>query len=239
MRLSKSRRRVPLIVAAGVAILAAGGCGGHNHLSEYNFASRSLALVYVAPPRPELLTGWYDVSNVNDPVTAVVAAGSGVAKEVVGRRARAKLDSATSLVDIAGLMSTRTLERTSRFLGTTPVVNSRNADFLLEVTMHNSGIDIRGRNAAYLFMNATAVLLDARSGREIWSFDVDGRDRLTPFVIGGNRVPTGVITAGVLNTVSVADFQRALEQLADFSSNEITDGLREALRDVREKNGGR
>jgi hypothetical protein len=39
--------------------------------------------------------------------------------------------------------------------------------------------------------------------------------------------------------VTVADFQRALEQLADFSSNEITDTLREALRDVREKNRGR
>jgi hypothetical protein len=68
---------------------------------------------------------------------------------------------------------------------------------------------------------------------------VDGRNRLTPFVFGGNRVPTGAITASVLNTVTVADFQRALEQLADFSSNEITDTLREALRDVREKNRGR
>jgi hypothetical protein len=222
-----------------VVLVAAVGCGGHNHLSDYSFSNRSLALVYVAPPRPELLTGWYDVSDVNDPVTAVVAAGTGVAKEVVGRRARARLDSATSLVDVAGLMSSRTLERTSRYLGTKPVTDSRTADFLLEVTMHNSGIDIRGRSAAYLFMSATAVLLDARTGREIWSFDMDGRNRLTPFVFGGNRVPTGAITASVLNTVTVADLQRALEQLADFSSNEITDTLREALRDVREKNRGR
>ncbi len=105
----------------------------------------------------------------NDPVTAVVAAGSGVAKEISGRRARARLDSATALVDVAGLLSGRTLDRTSRYLATRPTANSRDADFVLELNVHNSGIDVRGQNAAYLFMSATAVLLDARTGREIWS----------------------------------------------------------------------
>ncbi|MEO7217079.1 MAG: hypothetical protein ABI026_02720 [Gemmatimonadaceae bacterium] len=221
------------IVAGGSMVLVAAGCGGHNHLADYNFASRSVAVVYVAPPSPELLTGWYSLPNVDDPVAAVVAAGSGVAKEVVGRKARSRLDSATRMVNIDSLMSARTLERVSRYLGAVPSPDRRSADFLLEVNMHNSGIDIRGQHAAYLFMSATAVLLDARSGREIWSFDVDGRNRLTPFLYGGNRMPTGAITASVLNTVSIEDFQRALEQLADFSSNEITDRLREALRDVR------
>ena len=234
MRIVASLRRAGsgMVVASAVLIFA--GCGGHNHLSEYNFATRSLALVYVAPPRPELVTGWYDVPNLNDPVRAIMVASSGAAREVEGRRARARLDSATSLVDVAGLLAQRTLERTSRYLGTKATTDDRNADFLLEVTMHGSGIDVRSPRAAYAFMSATAVLLDARSGREIWSFDVDGRDRLTPFLYGGHQVPVGVITAGVLSTVSVADFQRALEQLADFSSNEITDGLREALRDVRQ-----
>jgi hypothetical protein len=229
-----SARGAARIFTTGATVLAVAGCGGHNHLADYNFASRSLSVVYIAPPSPELLTGWYSVPNVDDPVSAVVAAGSGVAKDVVGRKARLRLDSATHLVNIDSLMSTRTLERTSRYLGAEPSADRHGADFLLEVNMHNSGIDIRGEHAAYLFMSATAVLLDARTGREIWSFDVDGRNRLTPFLFGDNRVPTGAVTAGVLNTVSVQDFQRALEQLADFSSNEITDRLREALRDARQ-----
>lgn len=233
MRMVVSLRRTVSGMAVASAVVIAGGCGGHNHLSEYDFATRSLALVYVSPPRPELVTGWYDVPNLNDPVRAIMVAGSGAAREVEGRRARARLDSATSLVDVAGLMSQRTLERTSRYLGTRATPDRQNADFLLELTMHGSGIDVRSPSAAYAFMSATAVLLDAHSGREIWSFDVDGRDRLTPFLYGGHQIPVGVITAGALSTVSVADFQRALEQLADFSSGEITDGLREALRDVR------
>ena len=234
MRSRMSRNRTAGAMALVPVIVAAAACGGHNHLSEYNFTSRSLAVVYIAPPRPELVTGWYNVPDVNDPVTAVVAAGSGVAKEVEGRRARTRLDSAAALVDLSAIMSQRTLERTSRYLGATPVTNRQNADFLLEVNMHNSGIDLRRQRTAYLYMNATAVLLDARTGREIWSFDVDGSNRLTPFLYGGNRVGVGAITAAALSTVSVADFQRALEELANFSSNEISDGLREALRDARQ-----
>ena len=237
MRSRMSRYQITRALVLVPAVLFAAGCGGHNHLSEYNFTSRSLALVYIAPPRPELVTGWYNVPDVNDPASAfsaVVAAGSGVAKEVEGRRARTRLDSAVALVDLTAIMSQRTLERTSRYLGATPAANRQNADFVLEVNMHNSGIDIRRQSTAYLFMNATAVLLDARTGREIWSFDVDGRNRLTPFLYGGNRVGAGAITAAALSTVSVADFQRALEDLADFSSNEISDGLRQALRDARQ-----
>ena len=131
-----SRPRTASTLAASLAILVVtSGCGGHNHLSEYDFESHSLALVYIAPPRPMLLTGWYDVA-ANDPVTAVVAAGSGVAKEVSGRRARARLDSATALVDVAGLMSRRTLDRTSRYLAAHPTANPRGADFVLEVNVH-------------------------------------------------------------------------------------------------------
>ena len=220
-------------IAAAVLLPLGIGCGGHNHLAEYNFANRSMALVYIAPPRPELVTGWYDVPNVGDPVAAVVAAGSGVAKEVVGRKARLRLDSATAQINIDSLMSTRILERASRYLATKATLDQRNADFLLELNMRGSGIDIRGSRSASVFMSATAVLLDARTGREIWSFDVNGRNRITPFLYGANRAPAGAITAAVLNTVTVADFQRALEQLVDFSSNEITERLRSELRDAR------
>ena len=94
-------------------------------------------------------------------------------------------------------MSGRTLERTSRYLAANPSADPQNADFVLEVNVHRSGIDIRGNSAAYLCMSATAVLLDERSGRGIWSFDVNGRDRLTPFLYGGNdRVPTGRLRRG-------------------------------------------
>jgi hypothetical protein len=44
-----------------------------------------------------------------------------------------------------------------------------------------------------------------------------------------------VITASTLGNVTVADFQGALNQLMDYSSTLITNELRSALRDVRNK----
>ena len=48
--------------------------------------------------------------------------------------------------------------------------------------MHSFGLDARSSSAAYLYTNAEAVLLERRTGREIWNVNVRGTDRLTPRV---------------------------------------------------------
>jgi hypothetical protein len=214
---------------------AAMACGTKHHLAEHPFTNRSMAMVYIAPPAPVLLTGWYDLRGANDPVEAVLMAGSGVANEIEGRRASARLDSAASRVDVGNRLAQHTLERASRYLGTRAVTSSNDADYVLEVQMRRFGLDVRGQNAAYLFTQAEAVLLDRRTGREIWSSEVRGTSRLTPFVQGTNRIPSGIITAGTLSIVSVSDFQQALDQLVTFSSALITDELRGDLRETRRR----
>ena len=102
--------------------------------------------------------------------------------------------------------------------------------------MKSFGLDARGQNSACLYTNAEAVLLDRRTGREIWNCAVHGTDRLTPRVRGAANVPGAgaIITASSLASMSVADFQDALQQLAELSSNVVADELRSALRDVRQ-----
>ena len=221
-------------LACVLPILALPACAGHHHLGEYDFAQRSMAVVVVAPPAPSLLTGGYDV-RADDPVGSVLRAGTVAAKDVEARRAHARLDSATAIVGATGDLAQRTLERTSRYLGTRPVQGANDADFLLEVRMKSFGLDARGQSSARLYTNAEAVLLDRRTGREIWNCAVHGTDRLTPRVRGAANVPGAgaIITASSLATMSVADFQDALQQLAELSSNVVTDELRSALRDVR------
>ncbi|HMG96937.1 MAG TPA: hypothetical protein VK565_11595, partial [Gemmatimonadaceae bacterium] len=67
-------RTVTGVVITGIASLTA--CGGGHHLSEYPFSSRTLAVVYIAPPAPVLLTSYYDLRNSQNPVEAVVRAGA-------------------------------------------------------------------------------------------------------------------------------------------------------------------
>lgn len=230
MPLHSARRHI----LASCVLLAAIACGGpHHHLDEYSFANRSMATVSVGQPAPGLLTPGYDLRASDDPVDAVLRTGAGVAKDAEARRARTRLDSATTRLDLSNELARRALERTSRYLGLHPVTSADDADFLLEIHVRSFGLDARGASAASLYTNAEAVLLDRRTGREIWNVKVHGTDRLTPRVRGASGVPGSIIAAGTLHTVSVADFQDALDQLVTLSSNVIADELRASLRDVR------
>ena len=236
--MSKSPSRLGLRALAGaliVVIASSAACGGGHHLSEYPFSSRTLAVVYIAPPSPVLLTSYYDLRTSQNAIEAVVRAGADVVREREGRRASARLDSATARVDIPAVLAQRTLTRASRYLGTRPITDEQAADYLMEVRMDRFGINAKADEAAYLFTYSEAVLIDRRTGREIWNMKVHGRDRLTPYVASSNGIPGSVITASTLGSVSVADFQGALNQLMDLSSNVITNELRAALRDVRNK----
>ncbi len=236
--MSKTSLPFGLRTAAATAIVVVASiaaCGGGHHLAEYPFSTRTLAVVYIAPPAPVLLTSYYDLRSSQNPIEAVVRAGADVAREREGRRASARLDSATARINIPAVLAQRTLDRASRYLGTRPIADEQQADYLMEVRMERFGINAKADEAAYLFTYAEAVLLDRRTGREIWNINVHGRDRLTPYVESSSRIPGSVIAASTLGSVSVADFQGALSQLMDYSSNLITNELRSALRDVRDK----
>ncbi len=222
-------------IAVAVALLSSAGCGGKHYLNQYEFSGKTLALVFIDPPEPELLHGWYNIDVGDNAITTVVNAGAKVAKEVVARRATARLDSATRRVNVATRMAERTTERASRYLGTRSVATADGADYVLEIQMRSFGIDARSNSATYLYTRAEAVLLDRHTGREIWSEDVRGSNRLTPYVVGTGNAPSAIFTAGTLHTVTVADFEEALDQLVTLTSNLITNELREKLRDVRDK----
>lgn len=236
MRTSASRSPALQLLAGGMALAALTACGPKHHLDEYSFSGKSLALVVLDQPAPNLLDDYYRVRTDRDDVIAtVVQAGATAAKNAEAGRARARLDSAAAQVDLSDLLAERTLGRASRYLGVRPAQREEDADFLLEVHMRSLGIDARGRGAASLYTNAEVVLLDRRTGREIWNVRVRGTDRLTPRVRSNDRLPGTIITAGTLHTVSVADFRAALDQLVQLSSNVIVDELREGLREARER----
>ena len=226
-------RRISGLLACALFV-AATGCGRKHYLAEYQFSEKALALSFIEPPAPELLTGLYDLRVSRNPVTMAARVGGGVAKEIEARRAGARLDSAAARVDIPGRLAQRTLERTALYLGARPVQSPNEADFIIEIHMRRFGIDARSSHAAYLYTRAEAVLLDRRTGREIWSVDIHGSDRMTPFVIGTRDIPSSIFTAATIHNISVAEFQAALDQLVVSSSNAITNQLRDKLRDVRD-----
>lgn len=239
LRESRSRRghrRHPVPWAVSVLVLVAltawTACGGGHRLAEYDFAGGTLALVDPGTPRPVLLTGDVDVDTDEGALEAVLDAGSRAAKEVSARKARARLDSAARRVDMGELLAEPILERGSRYLGTRPVGAEAEADYVLELDVENYGIDARREGDARLFVVGDVILLDRRTGSEIWSTEVRGRDPLVPSVEGVD-VPGDIVTAGGLSRISVEEFVSILRGLADVSADAVTDELREDLRDAR------
>lgn len=226
------RRAILGSVAAATLGLAA--CGGGHELERHNFAGSTLAVADFAPPSPALLTGAYGVDG-DDVLTAVLDAGSQAAREVEARRARTRLDSAAHLVDVRQRMSNWTLERTARYLGVSAVDNPTAADYLLEIYVRQYGIDARGSSSARLFMNVEAVLLDRRSGHEIWSVEVNSHDRLTPPVRMASAIPVDIVTAGTLHALTVEQLRDELAGLTDFTADYLTNQLRGDLRDLRRR----
>ena len=222
-------------VVVAVGFLSLSACGGSHHLNQYTFSGKTLALAYVERPAPELLHGSLDLDAQENAIQAVMRAGASVAKEVVARRARSRFDRASRRIDIDSLLAVRTLDRASRYLGARPTGSLDDADFVLELEVRSFGVDARSNNATYLFSRTEAVLLDRRTGREIWNVDVRASDRLTPSFEGNQNVPSAIVTAATLHQVTVRDFVEALEQLTTLTSNVITNELREKLRDARDR----
>lgn len=214
---------LPLLVA-----LAA--CGGRHHLDHYDFAGRSLAVVYFGAPAPHLMTGGYDV-DTSDPISVLASATGRVAREVEAREARQRLATAARRLDLAGRMAERTLERSSRYLGTRPVADRSAADYLIEVDVLDLGLDARSERL-HLFVSSEVVLLDARTGREIWAERVRSSDPLSSDVVDSG-VLGDVIGAGILNQLSVEDFELVLGRLADYGADRIARELRGDLRGTR------
>lgn len=236
MTMTRARllRAVPMLAIAGLALSTA-ACASRQsqRLALYDFAGSTVAVVYFPAPTSELITGRHS-TNGNDPVAAVVSAGSRIAVEVEGRRARARLDTAATRADLAARMAERTLERTSRYMGAHAIGDRAAADYLLEVDVRSVELDARGERAM-LRLRSEVVLLDRHSGRAIWSARVRSHGPLTPAVDGGAIVPADAVTAGVLTTVDVYDFQRSLEQLADLSGDWISREFRDALTTARRR----
>ena len=230
----------PLFRNLGLAVLSVAwfaGCQSTGRLADYQFAGGTLGTVYDLPPSPEVLTGPYFLGHPQDPVRALIRLGTRVAKEVAAEDIRARVDSATAMVDIAGRLARRTGARAARFLRVEIVDDEASADFGLEVWVREFGIDANDWGAAaHFFVDAQVVLYDGFDGSAIWERDVRERDPIMPHIFGPGpaRAVRDVVTAAALASMSEEDIARALEHLADYAADQISEALRNSLEEVRD-----
>jgi hypothetical protein len=222
---------IRISAVASVAMLAA-ACGSINHLADFDLRDATLEGVYDVPPVPEVLTGFFVVGDPREPVDFLIRTASRVALEVEAEELKAKLDSAVVRTDAAARLADRTLQRSARHLGMRTVTD--HADFLLEVNVDQWGIRADSWDAAaYFYVTARASLLERSTGTTAWSVEVGENQILTAQALGLLRGARDAVSAAALASLSVDELVRALEQLADYCSDELTRRLQEDLDEAR------
>ena len=229
-------RRHGWLAVVIASVSTASGCASAGHLAEYEFVDRPVAVVTVAPPKPDVFTEddfWLGEGGL---LEAVVRVAADIAREAQAERARARLDSAVAVVDVSKRMSTRVLEQGARQLRGRAVESVQNADYEIELRVERYGIQADSwDDQAEFVIEAQVLLLDGDSGREIWKSDVDESEPVSSSTLG-RALPDAVgsvVTAGQLASLSVTEMQRALESLADYCADRMVEKLRRGLEKAR------
>ncbi len=219
--LTQIHYRAALLVLAFASPLA---CGGRQHLGEYSYAGKTIGLTYVTPPAPLLYSG-FDLNDNNPPFEQVYHSSERIRRDILAKTAHARLDSAAAAMDFPAEFASRVLARASEDLRARPVSDPKGADFLLEVAVQKTGLQLYQPRTPGLFVEAECVLRDARTGREIWRTSVQQHELLTQFLdeTGQRHVNLGPVLT--VDKIPVTEYEQMLHQLTLFSAYRITQDL--------------
>lgn len=230
------RRVIP---AALAALLLLSACASAGRLGEYDFRDRALAVVIITPPRPQVFADAFPYPGVPpDSVgglrETLLAVGAEIVKGVGAAEAQRRLDEAAANVDVASIMADRTLERAGRILRMRPVEHARDAEFELEIRLHEYGLTSNDLNAqALFFVKAEVLLLDAADGSLVWKTKVDEADPVNQGSYGLDPRLADVITAATFATLSTEEIEAALAGLAEYCADRATRKLQQGYDKAR------
>jgi len=229
--------RAGLLAMTLLSLLGGGGCASPGKLGEYEFRGRTVAMVAMELPRPEIVTNEMLDVDVRSPLLAALRVGADLVKEVEAARARPRLDSAVVQADVGGRMTGRLLKGISTQLRAIPTADPLQADFEVELVVKRMGIDTESwMGPAHFFVESEVTLREAATGRRIWRGKITEREAIAPILLAesaagasGSRAANDVLTAAALSGLSSAEMVRVLEALADFAADRTLERFRKGL----------
>jgi hypothetical protein len=217
-------------LALAAAALSVSGCGGVNRLREVDLEGRTVAVVAAIPPHPRVQAGDPAEAAVDpsDPVGSAIRVGTAAAKYREARRAQARLDSAVARVDVAERIARTVLLDSAELLGFEPVGRPDDADFLLDLRVHDySLVSDSFEGATFFALEGDVLLVDPATGRTLWERGVREREVLDAALFGLPAAAGNVVTARALSELSEAEMADGLERLADYVASRLVERLRE------------
>lgn len=212
-------------VLLGVAMLLAAGCSS-NKLVEYDLRDSNIAARTFMPPRANVFTNFdlsFDPHNI---AGAAIKIGTTIARESQAAKARARLDSAMTMVNVPAIIEEEVLLQAAEMLNFRPVNEVEAADFVFNVDMQKYGIDAQSWDGGTFFViDAKVELIDAKLQRRVWKGHVDAHEPLSPGIFGLGGSIGNVLDAMALSELSVEEMAIGMEHLANFSAGLVAEKL--------------
>jgi len=205
------------------------GCSGTNRLKEVDLRGRTVAVVAAIPPHPRVQAGDPAEAAINpyDPVGSVFRVGTAAAKYHEARRAQARLDSAVARVDVADRIARSVLLDSAELLGYEPVSRPADADFLIDLRIHDYSLVADSFEGTTFFaLEGDVLLLDPYTGRTLWEREVREREVLDAALFGLPAAAGNVVTARALAQLTEEEMTDGLERLADYVAARVVDRFR-------------
>lgn len=211
------------------ALVLMAGCGSSHHLHEYDFTDATVAVVANIPPRPLVFTDApYDARvDPKNPIGSFFRAGTALIKHAEAREAQQRMDSALAYVDVAERVARRALRQSAGLLGYRPVDRPADADYVLDIHIADYGLVADSWEAAVHFeIRAEMVLVDRRTRRTVWRKRVREVEPGSDALLGLGPSFGNIYTAVTLSRLTTEQMITALEHLADYTAERLTEALR-------------
>lgn len=230
-------RVVPLAVVVLIASGPLYGCSSSNRLREVDLTDRRVAVLAAIPPQPRVQSGDPGEAAINpyDPIGTAARVATAAAKYREAREAQARLDSAASMVDVADRIARRVLAESAAMTGFRPESRPADAEYHLDLQVADYALVADSREGAtYFAIEGRIRLLDAHTGRPLWTRRLREREVLDGSVFGLPAAVGNVVTARALARLNEEEMARGLERLADLTADRILRRFREDYLDSRE-----
>jgi len=212
-------------------------CGSSNNLREYEFRDLTAAAVISAPIRAEVFTGFPLYVDKNDPIGSVFRIGANLAKEIEAEKARERLDSAMTSVNVPERIRDKTVKNCSMYLHYRPIEDYHDSDFLFNIYIENYGLETNSwESNVYFKIEIKVHLLDNKTGMEIWKTGVKERTTLSGELFDSRSYTAdNVLTAIALSKLSVEEMVKGFQYLADYSADRISKKLQNDFLNSRKR----
>jgi hypothetical protein len=231
--MNRLKRAFAITCLAGLAAALA-GCATTNRLERFDFSGATLAADMPVPPEPRMQVRYEVILDRHEPIYSAFSVLTGVAKATQAEKAHEAMRTALAAVDVPEIVLKESFDACAAALGALPEEDAAGADFLLELSINDWGIDADSPvSTVALRIRLTASLYDARGDELVWRRELSVHDDASPAMFGLGPVIGNMVTATALSELSVDELAEGFTALGHSAARMVARMLREDLRAAR------